>query len=113
MAEVKRGNLNATWGANGATTGITGKVQSASAKVGGEKIELKDDIAETFAVLYFDETIEMDAEVIAAAAATPPAPGDVIEIAGVQGAIVDEAEVKWQNNNAMMISIRATKFANF
>lgn len=111
MAEVIKGNNTITWGAGDGAS--VGKVQSASNKLGGDKVELLDENGETFSVIYFNDKNECEFEAITLAAVTPPVRGDAITIGGVANCLVDEVELKWANKTAKMIVVRATKYANF
>jgi hypothetical protein len=113
MAEVIKGVTGSTtieWGTGDA--GGSGKVQSASRRIGGEKVELKDENGETFCVVYFDDKDQCEFTAIVLSG-NPPARGDAISIGGVSNCLVDEAELNWQNNNAKMMTVRATKYAGF
>lgn len=111
MAEVIKGNNTITWGAGDGAA--IGKVQSASKKTGGDKVELLDENGEVFSVIYFNGKNECEFETIMLSGVTPPARGDAITIGVVANCLVDDVEEKWQNNNAKMLTIRATKYANF
>lgn len=111
MSAVIKGNNTITWGASGGAS--VGKVQSASNKLGGDKVELLDENGEVFTAVYFNDKNECEFEAIMLSAVTPPVRGDSITIGGVVGCYVDDVELKWANNNAKMIVIRATKYANF
>lgn len=107
MPTIKGNNL-VTWGA-GSAAGL-GVIQSASNKLGGEKVELADEDGETFCVIYFDDKDECEFEAIMQTGVSLPARGGEIEIGGVAAALVDEVELKWANREAKRISIRATKY---
>ena len=111
MAELIKGNQSLEWGT--AEGGGTGFVQSAKAKLGGEKLELKDEAGETVAVVYFDEKNECEFEALAQSGVTLPGRGDTISIGGVSNCLVDEVEEMWDNKNVKKFSVRATKYANF
>lgn len=110
MAEIIKGNITITWGTGDA--GGEGKVQSASKKTGSEKIELKDENGETFSVIYFDEKKQCEFTAIVLTG-TLPAIGDTITIGGTTNCLVDEVDENWANNNAKMMTVRATKYAAF
>jgi len=111
MAEVIKGNNTIIWGSGDGAS--VGKVQSATKKLGGDKVELLDENGEVFSVIYFNDKNECEFEAIMLSSVTPPVRGDSITIGGLAGCLVDDVELKWVNNNAQMISIRATKYANF
>lgn len=111
MSVTIKGNQLITWGAGQA--GGVGKVQSASRKRGGDKVELLDENGEVFCVIYFNDKDECEFEAVFQSNITLPERGTAITIGGVVGCLVDDWEVKWQNNNAKMIVMRATKYANF
>lgn len=111
MAARIKGNNLITWGAGG--TGSIGKIQSASHKLGGDKVELDDENGECFCTIYFNDKGECEFKAIFQTGIALPARGDSINIAGVTGAFVDDIEKEWANKNAMMFTIRATKYANF
>ncbi|MEI6035857.1 MAG: hypothetical protein WCS65_16445 [Verrucomicrobiae bacterium] len=112
MAQVIKGNSTITWGAGDGDGVGTGKIQSSSHKLGGDKAELLDENGEVFSVIYYNEKNECELEVIVLSATTLPARGDTAIIGGVTGCLVDEVEIKWQNNNVKMATIRGTKYAN-
>ncbi len=109
MAAVIKGNNTITWGAGDA--GSLGKIQSGSRKLGGDKVELLDENGEVFTAVYFNDKNECEFEAIFLSSITLPARGDTINIGGLIGALVDDIEEKWANNNAKMFTIRATKYA--
>jgi hypothetical protein len=109
MSAVIKGNQLITWG-TGAAAGL-GVVQSASTKLGGEKVELQDEDGETFCVIYFDDKNECEFEALMQSGVTPPDRGATITIGGVTAALVDEVELRWANKDAQRISIRATKYS--
>lgn len=111
MAAVIKGNNTITWGAGDGAS--MGKVQSATRKLGGDKVELLDENGEVFAVVYFNDKNECEFEAIFLAAVNLPDRGDTITIGGVASCLVDDIEEKWSNVNAKMFTIRATKYANF
>jgi len=110
MAETIVGDNTITWGAGEGAN--MGKVQSATRKHGGEKVELKDENGETFCVIYFDHKDECEFTAIFNSDVTLPSRGDQITIGGVTGARVDDYDVMWENSNAKKFTIRATKYAN-
>lgn len=107
MPTIKGNNL-VTWG-TGAAAGL-GVIQSASNKLGGEKVELSDEDGETFCVIYFDDKDECEFEAIMQSGVSLPTRGADISIGAVVDALVDEVELKWANRDAKRISIRATKY---
>lgn len=109
MPNIKGNNL-ITWG-TGDAAGL-GVIQSASTKLGGEKVELPDEDGETFCVIYFDDKNECEFEAIMQSSVTLPDRGDAINIGNVVGASVDDVELKWANKDAQRVAIRATKYAN-
>jgi hypothetical protein len=111
MAAKIKGNNLVTWGA-GVVTGNWGKIQTASRKHGGEKVELKDENGETFCVIYFDDKDGCEFKAIFQSNIVLPTRGDLISIGGVVNALVDDFDVDWENTNAKMLTLRATKYAN-
>lgn len=111
MAAVIKGNNTIVWGAG--TAASLGKVQSSTKKTGSDKVELLDENGEVFTVVYFNEKKECQFEAIFQSSVTLPAIGDTITIGGVATCLVDSIEEKWDNKNAKMFTITATKYANF
>ena len=111
MAAVIKGNNTITWGAGDAAS--IGKIQSATKKTGGDKVELLDENGEVFTVVYFNEKNECQFEAIFLSTVTLPVIGAEITIGGVEDCLVDSIEEKWDNKNAKMFTITATKYANF
>lgn len=109
MANIKGNNL-ISWG-SGDAAGL-GVVQSASTKLGGEKVELYDEDGDTFCVIYFDDKDECEFEAIMQSSVTLPDRGDTISIGGVVAALVDDVELRWANRDAQRVMIRATKYRN-
>lgn len=110
MSVKIKGNNQVTWGASTGGPSGFGKIQSASRKHGGEKVELKDDNGETFCVIYFDDKDACEFKAILQGSVNPPARGDAITIGGVANALVDDFDIDWENTTAKMITIRATKY---
>jgi hypothetical protein len=111
MSVKIKGNQLITWGAGGASN--MGKVQSATRKRGGDKVELLDENGEVFCVIYFNDKNECEFEAIFLSSVNLPERGDTITIGGIVNALVDDFDEKWSNTNAKMFTIRATKYANF
>ena len=108
-ARIKGNNL-ITWG-TGDAAGLA-VIQSASTKLGGEKVELFDEDGEVFCVIYFDDKDECEFEAIMQSSVNLPDRGDTISIGGVVAALVDEVEQRWANRDAQRLMIRATKYRN-
>ena len=111
MAARIKGNNTITWGAGDAAS--LGKIQSASRKLGGDKVELLDEDGEVFCVIYFNDKNECEFEAVFLSTVTLPERGDTITIGCITNALVDDLDEKWSNKNAKMFTIRATKYANF
>ena len=110
MAATIVGNNTITWGAGAGAS--MGKVQSATQKRGGDKVELLDENGEVFCVIYFNDKDECEFTAIFLSTVTLPARGSTITIGGVAACRVDDYEVMWENTNAKKFTIRATKYAN-
>jgi hypothetical protein len=110
MAATIVGNNTITWGSGGG--GSLGKIQSASHKKGGDKVELLDENGEVFCVVYFNQKDECEFTAIFLSSVTLPNRGDTITIGGVANCRVDDYDKVWENTNAMKFTIRATKYAN-
>lgn len=111
MAAVIKGNNTIVWGSGDGAS--LGKVQSSTKKTGSDKVELLDENGEVFTVVYFNTKNECQFEAIFLSSVTLPVIGDAISIGGVAACIVDTIEEKWDNKNAKMFTITATKYANF
>lgn len=113
MAHKIKGNNLVSIGAAGTVSGTWGKIQSASRKHGGEKLELKDENGETFCTIWFDDKDACEFKAIFQSNIILPTRGDAITIGGVVGAYIDDFDIDWENTAAKMLTIRATKYANF
>jgi hypothetical protein len=96
------------WGTTGTGPDSYGKIQRTSRKRTAERTKLLDENGETLTAVYFDAKDQCEIEVLLLSG-TPPARGASITIAGL-ACLVDEVETKWANNNAKMLTIRATKY---
>jgi hypothetical protein len=110
MAATIVGDNTITWGAGDGAS--SGKVQSASRKHGGDKLELLDEDGEAFTIIYFNNKDECEFTAIFLTGVTLPDRGDTITIGGVANCRVDDYDVNWENTNAKKFTIRATKYAN-
>jgi hypothetical protein len=102
------------WGTSSAGSGLSayGKVLSATSKSGGEVFEQKDENGETYSVVFFDDTEEITVEVLSKTAATKPARGTSLSIAGVTGALVIDSEDKWSAGATKKIGITLKKWTS-
>lgn len=97
-------------GAGGAGTSTLGKILSATSKGGGKELEQEGDDGQTYSLILFDDTEEIDIEVLATAAAVKPARGTLLAIAGVTDAIVMSSEYKWAAGQTKKIGVSLRKY---
>lgn len=97
------------------TAGVYGSgiiVSSASNKLDGDKLEIKDNKGSVTTVIYFNDKNQCSFEMLVSAAAPTLARGDAITIGGVVNCLVDNTELKWTNDNTQKFTVNATRYPN-
>lgn len=108
-ASIKLGQ-DVVWGTSTAGTLAQGKILSLSKKSGSKLFEQEDENGETYSVIYYDPTTEVQVEVLVKSAATIPAPGDVVTVAGVTDMLVLDSEQKWQAGQTKKLALNLKKW---
>ncbi|MEO5915562.1 MAG: hypothetical protein ABIS50_15115 [Luteolibacter sp.] len=98
------------WGTNSAGTLTQGKILSLSKKTTGGLFEQKDENGETYSVIFFDDQIEISAEVLASTTGAAPARGAAINIGGVTSALVIDADENWKAGETKKFTINFKKW---
>ncbi|MGC3991695.1 MAG: hypothetical protein QM796_18790 [Chthoniobacteraceae bacterium] len=106
---VGSGNIQFGTGELGTTYGV---IVSASNKLGGDKLELKDEHGNVFVVVYFNDKNECEIQVIFDSGTALPVRGDNVSLAGLTDVLVDEVTQNWANEKEQQATIRGTKYAH-
>lgn len=104
------GDDDVEFSSDGAGYTAIGVIVSATRKLGGDKLEIKDRQGNVYAVVYFNEKNECEIEVIFETGVSVPERGDAIDVCGVTDVLVDEVEHMWENEKERMLKIRGTKY---
>jgi hypothetical protein len=105
------GDQDIEFGTDGVGYTAIGVIVSASRKLGGDKLEIKDREGNVYAVVYFNEKNECEIEAIFDAGVTIPDRGAAIDVCGVIDVLVDEVEHVWENEKERMLKIRGIKYS--
>lgn len=106
-----KGDSTILWGADGVFTASgCGFVTTGSSELTGEKVEIKDKLGFTVAVVYFDDKKNMSFEAVISTAAPTLARGDAATICGIAYTLIDSVEELWANNDARKYRVRATNY---
>ena len=115
------GLTKASWGTGSAgTIAALGLVYKATLRRAGEDDKVFSGSGFTIGVIFFDDSDELDVEILSLDAAALPARGGTLAIAASTDAdmtafasgIVFDAEKAWEYKGWKMITVKATKFAN-
>lgn len=104
---VQKGDSTVTWGANGIYDADF--IQSGSKKRTAQKKTLAGSTGNTGAVVFFDGSRQVTIEFARKTTQAEIHASDTITIAGVS-ALVDESEVKYANEDFVMLSVTATAY---
>lgn len=110
MAVVVKYANSIVWGATGAGSSSLGIILSCTRKKTSEIYEQKNAAGENHSVVFFDPKEELTVEILAAADATLPEPGDEVTIGGVTSALVIDAEKRWSNTDAQKVTMTLKKW---
>jgi len=107
---IIKGDNTVVFGSGGVyTTGII--VTTASNKLDGDMLEIKDNNGFVVAVIFYNDKNELSFEMIVQTTAPTLKRGDVITIAGVATAIVKDTELKYTQDNVQKFAVNATSYA--
>lgn len=98
-----------TWGSSSAGTLTSGKILSCTRKTTAKQFEQPDEKGEVHTLVLYDQREEFSVEVLATDTSTPPALGSTIDIGGVTGVIVTEAETAWKQGDTKKFNITGWK----
>lgn len=103
------GDNTVLFGTEGYYSG-SGVITSGNKKLEGDKLDLKDENGFTFATIYFDDKNQFSFEMIVKTAAPELARGDLITVAGVANAEVQDTEEIWGNTAERKFRVNATRY---
>lgn len=101
----------ASWGTSGAGTSTLGYIYKARHIKNGADDKVYDGNGFTIGQIFFDDTDQLELEILALDAAALPDRGDALTVDSVVG-VVQEADLEWGHKQMKMIKVKATKFVN-
>jgi hypothetical protein len=105
------GLTKASWGTGGAGSSTLGYIYKATHRKAGEQDKVYDGNGFTIGQIFFDDTDELELEILALDAAALPARGAALTVNSVAG-VVQESSLEWGHKAWKMIRVKAMKFVN-
>jgi len=105
------GLTTASWGTAGAGTSELGYIYKATHRKAGADDKVYDGNGFTIGQIFFDDTDELELEILALDAAALPARGAALTVAGLAG-VVQESSYEWGYKQWKMLKVKAIKFVN-
>lgn len=105
------GLTKASWGTGGAGASDLGYIYKATHRKAGAEDKVYDGNGFTIGQIFFDDTDELELEILAKDSAALPARGDAMTVNSVAG-VVQESSLEWGHKQWKMIKCKAVKFVN-
>ena len=106
---VITGDNTVLFGTNGYYSG-SGVVVSGNKKLEGDRLDLRDENGFVFTSIYFDDKNQFSFEMIVKTAAPELERGDLITVAGVANAEVQDTELIYEQTRERRYRVNATRF---
>jgi len=105
------GLTKASWGTGGAGTSTLGYIYKARHIKNGAEDKVYDANGFTVGQIFFDDTDQLELEILALDAAALPVRGAALTVNSVVG-VVQESDIEWGHKQWKMLKVKATKFVN-